>query len=121
MIEEKFPKGAPGRKSFVYVPKQKKKFWRDEAINLRQVFYIMIPIHFLLLFVDFVVYNIEISILLADFFMIWLNFYNYMTLNKITCGIESILYVIIFLVSLTHMKRVVFDQEEWLTLFFYIV
>ena len=112
MIEEKFPKGTPGRQSFVYVPTEKKKFWRKEALELRKVFKIMIPIHvFFLMIVDIYIYHWEIPIMITDFLMIWLNFINYMTLNKITCGMESMCYFAIILVALTHIKRVMFEQD----------
>ena len=81
----------------------------------------MMPIHFLLLFVDFIVYEVEIPIIVVDFLMIWLNFVNFMTLNKITCGIECAIYVITFLVSLTHFKRVLIEQDDWLPLIFYVI
>lgn len=121
MIEEKFPKGAPGRKSFNYVPTTKKQFWRKEALDLRKVFQIMIPVHIVLIFVDIYVYHWELAIMIFDFFMIWLNFINYMTLNKITCIMECVFYLITILVGFTHIKRVLMEQEEWLPVFFYAI
>ena len=119
MIEEKFPKGAPGRKSFNYVPTEKKHFWRKEALDLRQVYKVMIPIHVFFFFVDIYVYHLEISIMVVDFLMAWLNFINYMTLNKITCIMEATFYLMTCLIAFTHIKRVLMEQEEWLPVFFY--
>ena len=79
------------------------------------------PVHFVFLFVDFIIYEIEIAAMLVDFFMIWLNFYNYMTLNKITCGIECGIYIITVLFGLTHFKRVLLEQPYWLPLIFYVI
>ena len=121
LIEEKFPKGAPGRRSFNYVPTTKKNFWRKEALDLREVFKVMIPVHIVLFFVDIYVYHLEIAIMIVDFLMVWLNFINYMTLNKVTCIIECVIYLLTWLVAFTHLKRVLMEQEEWLPVFFYII
>jgi hypothetical protein len=79
----------------------------------------MMPVHAVLLLVDVGVYHWEVSIMIVDFFMIWLNFINYMTLNKITCIMECVCYLMTILVGFTHLKRVLMEQEEWLPVFFY--
>ena len=81
----------------------------------------MIPVHIVLFLVDIYVYHLEIAIMIVDFLMVWLNFINYMTLNKITCIIECTVYLLTWLVAFTHLKRVLMEQEEWLPVFFYII
>tara|TARA_B110000285_G_C15094466_1_gene601088 strand:+ start:159 stop:362 length:204 start_codon:yes stop_codon:yes gene_type:complete len=62
-------------------------------------------------------YNLEIPAIIFDAVMIYANFYNYMVLSKPTIGAEIGLYVLATFVSLTHIKRVLFEAEWWLTTF----
>ena len=82
----------------------------------------MMPVHaFLFLIADIYVYHLEISIMIFDFFMIWLNFINYMTLNKVTCIMESCFYSVVIMIGFMHIKRVLTEQEEWLPVFFFAI
>ena len=81
----------------------------------------MIPLHFCFLAVDTWIYDIEVSAQIYDGILIWLNFFNYMTLHKVGVGIEVIIYGLGFLISLTHMKRVIFDVEGWTPFACYLV
>ena len=68
------------------------EYWRKEHLELRKVFKIMFFIHIVFLIVaDIYAYSIEIMLIIADIFLIWLDYYNFMTLNKITiiaeCGL----------------------------------
>jgi len=82
---ENMPQGFPGRKSFVYLPTQREEFWRDEALQLRKCFIILGPIHTILIFLDIFVHDWNIFWLLTDILFAWFCYYNYMTLNKVTC------------------------------------
>ena len=106
------PIGFPTRASFKFFPKEKKQFNRMEAKNLRTVFFVMIPIHICLLFVDVIIYQIEIPIIVVDLIFIWLNFVNYMTLNKIMTIAELLLYFMTIITSLSHTQRVFLDQKS---------
>lgn len=81
------PKGLPGRKSFVAIPQVKKKFWRKEALDLRKILLVMMPIHFIFVLTDIYVFDFEISAMIFDGIYLWMSFYNYMTLNKIMVGV----------------------------------
>ena len=77
----------PGRKSFKYMPQEKKVFKKKEALKLRSTFKTLMPVHGLLLLTDFYIYEFEISAIVFDLIFLWMSFYNYMTLNKIIVGI----------------------------------
>ena len=109
---EGMPLGFPTRSSFQFIPKEKKVFNRREAKNLRIVFLVMMPVHIGLLFVDFIIYNFEIPIIIVDMMFVWLNFVNYMTLNKIMIFVELVLYFLASFTSLSHTKRVFIDQDS---------
>ena len=97
------PKGAPGRKSFVALPTSKKQFWREEAKHLRKLFTYFLPMHLcLLFFIDYKVYGLEIMVIIIDIYFVWMNFYNYMTLNKITISIQAGSLLMFSMVALTH-------------------
>lgn len=115
------PQGAPGRKSFVYIPEEKKHFWREEALKLRQGHAVLACFHLVFILTDFFIYDIEISAIVFDVIFLWLNFYNYMTLNKIVIGIQVALYALAVLIAMTHIKRVFFDIDYWTPLVVYII
>ena len=122
MAEENLPRGAPGRKSFVFIPKQKKVFKRSGALKLRQVHYVMFFIHlFCLCIVDVYIHEWEIIIMVADTILLWFNFYNYMTVNKITSGINAVLYGVFTLVAWTHLQRILFGDESWSVILFFFI
>ena len=118
-LDDVLPRGAPGRSSFVALPKSKKVFWRPEAVNLRRCFIILMPIHFSLLFSDVLIYNIEIMAIVVDAILTWMSYLNFMTLNKITIGMQCAVYLIGFLMALSHIKRVLLDVPTWLPIIFY--
>ena len=99
---EFLPQGTPGRKSFMYFPKQKKHFWRPEALALRKAFILALPFFALFIAVNLVFFQLEILALLFDLTFLWLSFYNYMTLHKITTIAQLILLILAFLLSLSH-------------------
>ena len=82
---EKHPiKGMPLRRSFKFFPKEKKEYWRSEASDLRWYFLLMGIFHvFCLVYCDIYVYGFEISAIIIDTVMIWLDLFNYMTLNRV--------------------------------------
>jgi len=60
-----------------------------------------IHIAFLVL-ADFYAYNIEIMLIIADITLIWLDYYNFMTLKKLTIIIECCLQGLVIFVSFSH-------------------
>jgi len=66
-------------------------------------------------------YEFEIVAIIFDALMIWANFYNFMQLTKPTIGAECLAYLLGTFVSLTHLKRVLYDAEWWLTTFCFFV
>jgi hypothetical protein len=81
------PEGTPGRDSFKAIPKEMRKFWRPEALALRKLFPITGAIHAVFVLSDIFVFG-EILMIIADIALVWLDFYNYMILNKVVIGIE---------------------------------
>lgn len=108
--ERVLPKGTPMRKSFQVIPKQKKKFWRPEAKALRKLFPVAGIIHALCLVSDIWIYG-EILIIIVDFILVWLDFYNYMVLNKILIAIEVGIQVMVPMIALTHIQRGLQDPD----------
>ena len=43
----------------------------------------MIPFHVCFVFFDIFAYDVEILAILCDVFLLWINYYNYRTLNKL--------------------------------------
>ena len=108
-LDDVLPKGAPGRKSFSYLPGQKRKFWREEALALRRCFQLLMPVHFGLLFVDWIIYDIEYFSIFLDVVFLWLSFYNFMTLNKIMMIAQIGIYLLAVVISISHLKRIFMD------------
>lgn len=108
--EKVLPKGTPGRKSFAMLPREKKKFWRPEAMALRKMFPITGTIHFCFLMSDIFIYG-DILMSIIDAILTWLDFYNYMILNKITIGIEIIIHILVCLNSITHIQAGLQDED----------
>ena len=78
-------------------------FWRKEHLDLRKIYKILFFIHIVfLLLADFYAYNIEILLIIADIVLIWLDYYNFMTLKKITILIGSGLQGLVVIISLSH-------------------
>ena len=74
-----------------------------------------------LLLADFYIYNLEILIIIADIILIWLDYYNFMTLKKITVLIGCGLQAIIVLVSVSHIQRILSGDLDWLLIIFYFL
>ena len=55
---------------------------------LRKCFVIMLPVHALFIVSDIFIYEVHIFAILMDSMLLWLDFFNYMTLNKIFVGVE---------------------------------
>lgn len=120
-FEKIHPPGSLGRKSFTVFPGQKKHFWREEALKLRKTHLALIPFHVVAFFVDFIIYDYEIFSILFEMLFIWMNYYNYMTLNKLIIGAEVLTYALCFVISLTHAKRVLYDINTWTPMWFFMV
>jgi len=74
---------------------------------------ILIIVHlFLLLGVDFFIFEFDVFVIVADSILLWLNFVNYMTLNKITCGINCAIYPVCTLIAISHFQRVFFEGDD---------
>jgi hypothetical protein len=86
------------------VPTEKKNFKRIAAVKLIKVHLVLMLIHlFYLSVIDVFIYDWEVSTIIGDSILAWLNFYAYMTLNKIICGLIAVFYVLGTLVALTHL------------------
>jgi hypothetical protein len=82
----------------------------------------MFFIHLAFLFVaDFYAYNIEIMLIIADIALIWLDYYNFMTLKKLTIIIECSLQGLVIIVSFSHAQRLFTDNIDKLSALFYIL
>ena len=108
---QKLPQGVPGRKSFKFIPDQK-KFWRPEALALRKMLMYMMPVHmFVLLIIDIFVYSFELFAIIMEVILLWLTFYGYMTLNKVTTGAYVGLLLMSSVVALTHSQRILLSES----------
>ena len=103
----------------MYFPKEKKHFWRPEALALRTALLVLIPFHVVFIICNFVFFDFEILALIFDTILLWLSYYNYMTLNKITIIVHLILLVIAILLSISHIERVV-TEASLLTIFIFL-
>ena len=86
---------------------------------MRKCFTVMLPIHvIMLLLLDIWIYQVEIMSMVIDIVLIWLDFHNYMTLNKITIGFEVIVLLMTSIIALSHVQRVLMvDQiDMWVVL-----
>lgn len=98
------PEGTPFRKSFAVIPKEKKHFWRPEALQLRKMFPFTGVLHACFVILDVVVFG-DILLIISDVILVWLDFYNYMKLNKICVAVEVIIHLFTTLVAITHIQR----------------
>ena len=89
---------------------------------LRKCFLIMLPLHvFLLITLDLYVYDIEIMAIIAEIMLVYLDYQNYMSLNKMFMLAEIALMTMSSFVALTHFERVFFAEEfSWFVLLSYI-
>jgi len=101
-FKEILPPGTPGRPSFKVIPKKKKHFWRPEALKLRSLFTPFFTFHFAFFLGDIILYEVEVLPILYDLLLSWLCFYNYMTLNKVTCIVQIGVLISYLLGALTH-------------------
>lgn len=112
--------GAPTRKSFKIIPREKVQFITDEGNALQTCYKWMIPIHVCFVFVDCAVYDYQILLLVFDLFCIWFNYYNYMTLNKIIMFPHIALLGLVNISGLTHIQTVL-ETGELLIIFCYLL
>ena len=66
--------------------------------------------HALFILIDIFVYG-EVLILIADVVLLWLDFYNFMLLNKICIIVEVVLQALISLIAVTHIQRGLQSEE----------
>ena len=120
--DDKFAPVEP-QKRFNLFPTKKKRFIREEALALRKCFMIMFPLHFIMLFVfDFYVYGIEFIAILVDFCLLYLDYLNYMSLNKMFLYLQIGIMSMSSFIALTHFQRVFLrDHFDWLVIFSYIL
>ena len=92
-------------------PTKKKRFVREESLALRKCFLIMLPLHvFFLIALDLYVYDIEIMAIIAETMLVYLDYQNYMSLNKMFMLAEITLMTMSSFVALTHFERVFFAE-----------
>ena len=51
----------------------------------------------------------------------WLDYYNFMTLNKLTVLIEIGFQLGACVISISHVQRLFQDDTTWISIFFYIL
>jgi hypothetical protein len=94
-------------KKFVWIPTVKKELKRTEALRLREAHRFLMGVHlFLLTFIDIFIHNWDIIIMVGDAILLWLNFYNYMTLSKIACAFNVVVYFMFTIIAFTHIERI---------------
>ena len=83
----------------------------------------MLPLHFfLLLAFDIYIYDIEIMAIIADATLIYLDYLNYMNLNKMFIIGQMIIMAMSTFVALTHFERVFFAETfSWVVVISYIL
>ena len=59
--------------------------------------------------------------LIIDITLIWLDFHNFMTLNKMTCTMEVLLLCLTTLMALSHLQRVIISDFDWLSISVYLI
>ena len=70
---------------------------------------------------DIIAYDVEVILIIADFILIWLDYYNFMTLNKLTVLIEIVFQFGVSVISISHIQRLFQDDATWISIFFYIL
>lgn len=82
----------------------------------------MFFIHILFLVcADIVAYEVEIILIIADSLSIWLDYYNYMTLKKLTILLEACLQLSVSVISFSHIQRLFQASSSWISILFYII
>ena len=72
----------------------------------------MMPVHmFVLLIIDIFVYSFELFAIIMEVILLWLAFYGYMTLNKVTTGAYVGLLLMSSVVALTHSQRILLSES----------
>jgi len=65
----------------------------------------MAGIHTFFILSDIFVYDLEVLILIADVLFLWLDFYNFMLVNKVVILVEVIAHIMVCTVALSHIQR----------------
>ena len=96
------------------MPKNKKEFWRPEALALRRQFIIMLPFEvFLLIYCDIYIYTFYILSIIFDSLLIWLCFFNYMTLNKFFCIGHVFIIFMQPLMAISRVQDILISSHSW--------
>ena len=94
-------------KKFVWIPTLKKELKRTEALRLREAHRFLMGVHiFLLTVIDIFIHNWDIVIMVGDAILLWLNYYSYMTLNKLACAVNIVVYVMFSVIAVSHIERI---------------
>lgn len=98
-----------------------KVFKRHEALDLRKCFKIMMPFHlFIIVFCDIYAYEVEILSLIADSILLWLDYYNFMILDKPFCIAECVGILMTTLIALTHIERGFKNEASWISILAFV-
>ena len=62
----------------------------------------MAGVHAFFILSDIFVYDLEVLILIADVLFLWLDFYNFMLVNKVVILVEVIAHIMVCTVALSH-------------------
>jgi hypothetical protein len=79
------------------------------------------PIHLALIGVDIYIYDIQILSIFINFIFIWLDFYNYMTLYKVTIIIEIVCLILTTLIAISHFQRLILENFDWIVFLTYFI
>lgn len=89
--------------SFLFIPQEMKKFRAREAEKVREHLSFMIFAHCCFLFLEVMVYNVLVTMVISEVFYLWLVYYAYMTLSE--CMVYS--YIgLMFIAPVTGIFRV---------------
>lgn len=75
---------------------------------------ILMGVHiFLLTVIDIFIHNWDIVIMVGDAILLWLNYYSYMTLNKLACAVNIVVYVMFSVIAVSHIERIFSGELDW--------
>ena len=65
----------------------------------------MAGLHVFFILSDIFIYDFEVLILITDLLFLWLDFYNFMIINKVVILVEVIGHLMVSMVALSHIQR----------------
>ena len=97
----------PSKNESKLFPKKPKTFKKKEAVSLRRLFLIMFPCRLLIIIgCDIMAYKFEIMSLIIDIILLFLDYNNYMRLDKVFILCECLCMLLTSLIALSHIQRI---------------